>query len=114
MTSLDTEDNYSRPWYSGRSLQDLIAIYLLRIAVVSTTTAGICYVYEPSMRLLLYAAVPVDYQNWLSFGLCFIVEIQYLAILVVTEASTWQLQVISFDLITHKLGGILEHMKADA
>ena len=102
-------------WFSRlreRSLQDLLAIYMRRIGLVSGVAVLGCYVYDPSMKLLLYAAVPAAYQNWLSFCVCYVAEIQHLMMLIGTGLSTWQLQVMSFDLVTHKLESIVEELLA--
>ena len=68
---------------------------------------GACIVYEPTMKMLLYAAVPAPYQNSLTFWICFAEEMRFLVICIGIAIPTFQRQVIAFDLINTNLEDIL-------
>ena len=71
---------------------------MLAALVVSATM-----VYDPTMRLLLYAALPPRLQNWATFGLCLLEEIRFLLVMTSVAIPIWQVQVISFDLVCNQL-----------
>ena len=72
------------------------------------TMIVVCMVYDPTMKMLLYSGLPVQYQNWFVAGICFVEELRFLLILLGVAVPIWQFQVIAFDLVHRKLNGILE------
>ena len=91
-----------------RSPQDLMAIYLPHMLTLAIMLVGICAVYDPTMKMLLYNALPNSYQNWLTFWLCYMEEMRFLAMIVAVNAPAWQCQIIAFDLVNHDLEAITE------
>ena len=115
-----------RRWYARlleHSLQDLIAIYLPHMLLCGVALIGVCYAYDPTLRLLLYAALPGGYQCWQTFTICLVEEMRLVLMCVGVGVPVLQLQVISFDqvnadleaVITSALDGyhaIFKHLKA--
>ena len=69
-----------------------------------------CFIYDPSMNLLLYSGLPGAYQNQVTFWICMVEETRFLMFYVGIDTSTWQLQVISYDLVSNNLEEILEKL----
>ena len=60
-------------WYERMleySFQELITVYVPHVVLVAVAVVGACYVYDPSLRLLLYSALPERHQSWLAFIIC--------------------------------------------
>ena len=85
------------------SPQDLIAMYMPHMAVFSVIATGASYIYDPTLRLLLYSALPGRYQNWLTFLVCFVEEIRLVVVMAGLGVTLLQVQVISFDLVSAHL-----------
>ena len=66
-----------------------------------------CFIYDPTMKLLIYALIPDSPKSWLWFWPCFAIEIHFLIIFMAVFIPGWQLQVISFDLVNTKLEAIM-------
>ena len=71
-----------------------------------------CFILDPTMRLLLYSAIPASHQIWWSFGLCLGEEIRLLGFCTAIVTSVWQLQVVAFDLISNTLESLLDCAQA--
>ena len=78
------------------------------MGVLAILVVGAAMVYDPSMKLLLYAALPTHLQNQTSFGLCLLEEIRFLVVITETATPVWQLQVISFDLVSNQLRPLMQ------
>ena len=90
------------------SAQDLIAIYVPHMIIFGAALLiGCCYIYDPTLRLLLYSALPERYQNWLTFTMCLAEEIRLLLICSGVVVPVLQLQVISFDKVNVELEAII-------
>ena len=85
------------------SLQDLIVIYLPYMTLVAGFFIGACYVYDPTLRLLLYSALPGRYQNWLTFVMCLVEEMRLLLIFYGVGVPVTQSQVLSFNMVSTHL-----------
>ena len=81
---------------------------LLAIAMI-----GACFIYEPTMQLLLYSALPDRQKNWFWMVLCLVEEMRFLLIFEGLVVPTWQLQVIAFDLIRNKLTLLAQSLSAE-
>ena len=92
--------------YVGRSLQELIAISLPAVSLITITAIGACFIYDPEMKLLLYSALPENCKNWLSFLVCWVEEMRMLCMGVGIASPLLQLQVIAFDLLNVSLEAI--------
>ena len=77
---------------------------MLTIAIM---LVGICAVNDPTMKMLLYDALPKSYQNGVTFWLCYMEEIRLLAMIVAVNVPAWQCQVIAFDLVNHDVEEII-------
>ena len=71
--------------------------------------AGIvaCFIYDPTMNLLLNAGLPENYQTWLSFSVCLLEEIHFLSIIVGLAIPTLQLQIIAFQDVDKALQALI-------
>ena len=85
------------------SLQDLIALLLPYLFACGTLAMVSLYVYDPTIKLLVYASLPQTYQNWFTLGICLLQELQVGLVCLGILGTTWQLQVTSFDLISGQL-----------
>ena len=63
------------------------------------------------MKLLLYAALPECYQNWLSFGICFVEEMRFLLFVVGIAVPACQLQLIAFQDVNKALEAHADSMR---
>ena len=103
-------DGTSQRWYERlleHSLQDLIAMYMPHLALCSASFIWACYIYDPSLRLLLYFELPERYQSWLTFTVCFVEEIRFFLVVFGVGSPMLQLQVISFDQVNTHLETIM-------
>ena len=113
-TSSNPDGSETKAWYSRlahRSLQDLIAIYLPHMLSSSGVAIAACFILDPTMNLLLYSALPVNYQNWFTFGICFLEEIRFLGTIIATAAPVWQFQIMAFDMISSNLEHVVKSMQ---
>ena len=90
------------------SLQDLVAIFLPYMMILTDPVIIACFILDPTMNLLLYSALPTSYQNWLSFSICLVEETRLLGFCMGIVTPVWQLQVVAFDLICHTLQTLIE------
>ena len=93
------------------SLQDLIALSLPYLCATSASVMWSICLYDPTIKLLVYAALPEKYQNWLSLGLCLLEEFRIWSIALGVIGTTWQVQVISFDLVNEQLITMLRSLR---
>ena len=84
-------------------MQDLIALGSPYISVSSVAVISATYVYDPSMRLLLYSALPTNIQNWAIFGLLLVEEVRLMMINITAATLIFQMHVTSFDLVSNRL-----------
>ena len=64
---------------------------------------GACAIYNLTMSMLLYSALPEAYQNRLTCWLCYVEEVRFMAVIVGVAVPVSQCQVIAFGLINNKL-----------
>ena len=83
--------------------QDLIAVSLPYMVLFGLPIIAASFVYDPTMRALLYSALPECWKNHLSFWICFGEEARFLLMFTAICVPTWQLQVISFDSVNSSL-----------
>ena len=93
------------------SLRDLIAVCLPYTGIIALVAIIAAFVYDPSMRLLVYVALPSHLQNWATFGFCLLEEIRFAVICIATVVPILQIQVISFDIVTEKLRQMVQNME---
>ena len=84
-------------------MQDLIAIGLPYMVLLTLPVCWASFIYDPTMRVLLYSALPECYKNRLSFWICFVEEMNFLLMFAGLAIPIWQMQVISFDLVKRNL-----------
>ena len=96
---------------STYALQDAVVVLLPYMLQVGALTVGTCYVLDPTMKQLVYTALPASYQNWLSFVVCLMEEIRILGIIAGTVTPVVQSQIIAFGLVTDDLQCRTESMK---
>ena len=93
-------------WYKRLlecSPQDLIALYLPYMVLCSIAFIGACYVYDPTLRLLLYSALPERHQNWLTFLICFVEEMRLVSIIAGIGVAVLEIQINTFEEVTNHL-----------
>ena len=93
------------------SLQDLIAIGIHYPIILLITLILVCYLYDPTMQMLLYSALPTQQKNWLSFSIFFVEEARFLFMMQGVAVPVFQVQVISFDLINKTFQLLLESLE---
>ena len=91
------ENRKNKLW--ERSLQDLIAIYVPYMIMAGVVTILACFTYDPTMKYLLYNALPETRKNWITFWICMLEEIRVLLVDSGLVISVFQVQVIAFDLV---------------
>lgn len=77
------------------------------MAFLAVLVISASMVYDPTMKLLLYAMMPESYQTWPYFWACLTGELHFLVMFAAIATPTWQLQVISFELLNGNLQTIL-------
>ena len=93
------------------SMQDWIAVSLPYMVTMVIPLIVIACVYDPSMRLLVYSALPNCLQHWTTFGLFIIEEARLMLTIITIGIPIFQLWVISFDLVSHKLRLIVRRIQ---
>ena len=78
------------------------------MALAALTIIVACMVYDPTMKLLLYAAVPENYQTWPLFGICLVEEIHLLVVFAGLAVPTLQVQIIAFQDVHKPLQDLVE------
>lgn len=90
-------------------MQDLIAVSIPYMIYFSLPFVVASFIYDPSMRLLMYHALPDCCKNRLVFWICFVEEIRFLLMYIAIAVPAWQLQVIAFDLVNTRLDVLADH-----
>lgn len=85
------------------TLQDLIAKFLPYMSFLVMFAIIASYVYDPTMKFLIYAMMPESYKTWLWFLVCLTGELHHITMLIAIAIPPWQLQVISFELLNTSL-----------
>ena len=88
------------------SLQDVIGVGLPYLVLPLVPIICASFVYDPTMKFLLFAMVPESWNTWPSFCIWLIVEAYLLFMLPVIALPAWQVQVIAFELVNHNLKAI--------
>ena len=91
-----------------RSLQDLLGLLMPVGIPLSAGVVGVCILFDPMMKFVLYSALPEQFQNWLSFVICYVEEIRFLYMFAAIIIPIWQVQLLAFDLINDKLEEIVD------
>ena len=110
---LENTENKGKRWFDRLlecSLQDLIAIWLPHMLLLAASMAVICMIYDPTMKLLLYAALPESYQSWLTLGIGLVAEWCFLLFGAGLTVPAWQLQIVVIQDINEKLETLIESM----
>lgn len=89
-------------------MQDLIATWLPHLILLVVAVMIVCMIYDPTMKLLIFAALPESYQNWLTFAICLVEEARFLMICAGLGAPSWQLQIVAFQDINEELGALIQ------
>ena len=102
----DTETGLTEDGISQRSsptLQEHLALWIPHIILSTIVLVLACFLYDPTLKLLLYSAIPERYQNWLSFGICYLEEARFILIQAGLEIPVCQLQLTTFEDINMNL-----------
>ena len=97
------KENGTRKRVWERSLQDLIAICLPYMIILTDSAIAACFFYDPTMKFLLYSGLPGGYQNVITFWVCMMEEICTILMCTGTLVPLWQVQVIAFELVNNVL-----------
>ena len=95
-----------------RSLQDLLGILMPVLIPLSTLIVLACILYDPTMKFVLYAALPRKFQNWLSFIICSMEETRFLYMFAAITIPMWQVQLVAFAMINSRLEKIVDAVSA--
>ena len=63
--------------------------------------------YDPSMTLLLYSALPASWKNWFFFGVCFVEEMRLFLFAVGVALPAWQIQLVAFEDVNSRLEALI-------
>ena len=91
-----------------RPLQDLLAVWLPHMVLLAAVMMGACYLYDSTMKMLLYAVVPESHKNWISFGILWMQELWLLQFALGIIVPMWQFEVIAFGLVNNSLTAIAD------
>ena len=90
----------------AQSLQDLIGVRLPYLVLPLTPIICASLVYDPTMKLLLYAMIPEVSKGRAWFCACLMAEAYFIFMITAIALPAWQVQVIAFELVNHKLQAI--------
>ena len=90
-----------------------MAIFLPHAILASFALILLSFIYEPSINLLLYSALPKQLQSQLTFWACLVEEVRFILFIVGIIVPIWQLQVMAFEDINCKLKEILNSHTAE-
>ena len=90
-------------------MQDLIAVSIPYMIYFSLPFVVASLIYDPSMRLLIHAALPECCKKRLTFWICFVEEIRFLLMYIAIAVPAWQLQVMAFDLVNSSLDVLVDN-----
>ena len=82
------------------------------MVLLAAAMIGSCYLYDSTMRMLLYSVLPESQQNWISFGVLWAEEVRTVLFAGGVAILVWQLQVISFDLVNKSLTAVADSAEA--
>ena len=80
------------------------------MVILVLITISACYIYDPSMKFLLYSGLPAPYQNPVTFWICMMEEVHFVVRCACMAVHMWQLQVIAFDLVNSNMAGIIDKL----
>ena len=69
------------------------------------------FISNPSMKYLLYAALPREHQTWITFGILLFEESRFIIVIASVGTPILILQVLSFELVRNKLELLIHSMK---
>ena len=84
-------------------------MFLPYMASVGMLVVIAAYIYDPTMKLLLYAALPDGYKTSPLFWLCLAGELHFLLTFIALAVPAWQLQVISVEILNTSLQTTVSH-----
>ena len=70
---------------------------------ICTVAIMIMFMWNPSMKLQLYAHIPQAYQTWPVFSLLLLEELRVLVVGLCSAIPAWVLQIVSIELVNNKL-----------
>ena len=91
------------------TMQHLITISLPYMALFTLSLIWASFIYDPTMRVLLYSGLPECWKNVLSFWACFAEDVRSLLIVTGMAVPTWQMHVMACDLVNRRLDVILDN-----
>ena len=90
------------------TLQDLIALYAPHMVFPAALAVMACFFHTPKMKLLLYAAVPEQFENPVLFALCMAEDIRCVVLEATTAMTVFPIQVLTFDAIKLSLSELAQ------
>lgn len=100
--TVDANDMASSLW-TRYSLQNLVALYAPHMAMAGALSHFPCYLYDPTMKGLLYSALPTHCQTPARFSVCLLAEAHYMVYVVSVASPVFQLHIVICDAITQGL-----------
>ena len=95
-----------RSWWQRLSLQDLMALYAPELILVGILAVIAAMVYDPTMKMLLYTALPDGMRTPIWFILCFAEELRNLMFEGAILVPVLQIHVLTFEVVDEALRSI--------
>ena len=99
----DETANSRNPKWTRLSLQDLIALYAPELILGGIIAVIAAMMYNPTMKMLLYGALPDSKRTPMWFIICFGEEFRHLLSLATIMVPVLQIHVITFDILDDTL-----------
>ena len=89
------------------SLQDLIAIFLPQVTVITGALIILSTIYDPTMTVFLYSMLPQSYKTWPWFFACLFEELRLMTVMAAIAVPALQTQVIAFEFVNTRLQNVV-------
>ena len=93
------------------TVQDIFAMSLPYTFLLSILTVMLTLIFNPSIKYMLYAAIPLEHQTIITFGILLFEELRMLIAGVSMMIPILTAQVLSFDLVRNKLQQLIDSMQ---
>ena len=93
------------------TLQDIFAMVLTYTVSLGLAAVLLALISNPSMKYLLYASLQQEHQTWINFVILIFEEWRYIVFLGSVDVPIFILQVMSFELVGHKLQLLIDSMQ---
>ena len=93
----------AKPWWVRISLQDIIALYAPHMVLAAVVSATAVMAYDPTLKILLYSALPHEWRTFTVFSFCLAEEVRNLVLMGMIAVPVLQIHVMTSDLLVQTL-----------